>query len=308
MIVAITGGTGFVGSILVDRLLAEGHKVRVLTRNSKYKKNGVTTFVGDLLDESVDLDEFVEEVDVLYHCCGELADESKMKFLHVDGTKQLLNAAAGTVGRWVQLSSVGVYGRHRSGLITEKLPENPIGEYERTKAKSDHLVKSSGIPSVLLRPSIVFGEGMPNQSLHQFIDAITSGRFFYIGKEGASLNYVHVDDVIQAMILCGSDDSAIGSTFNLSDSIQIERVVHAVCASRPDKKVRRLPELPIRILAALIGWTGLIPLTSKRVNALTGRCVYDSSKIQELLGFQFESTLEERFQSFAKKNQNKKQK
>ena len=302
MNVAITGGTGFVGSILTDRLLAEGHEIRVLTRNEEYKKNGVTTFVGDLLDDSVDLDKFVEDADVLYNCCGELTDESKMKPLHVDGTKKLLHASAGTIDRWVQLSSVGVYGRNRSGSVSETSPEFPVGEYERTKAESDHLVESSEIPCVLLRPSIVFGEGMPNQSLHQFVQAIQNGRFFYIGKEGSTLNYVHVDDVIKAMIMCGLDDRAIGNTFNLSDSIQIEQLVQAVCTGRTDKKVRRLPELPIRILAALIGWIGVIPLTKSRIDALTGRCVYDSSKIQEQLGFTFESTLEEQFQSFACKN------
>ena len=303
MIVAITGGTGFVGSILTDRLLAEGHEIRVLTRNKEYKKNGVDSYVGDLLDESFDVGGFVEDVDILYNCCGELADESKMRPLHVDGTKRLLHASVSTIGRWVQLSSVGVYGCNRSGSVSETSPELPIGEYERTKAESDHLVVSSEIPSVLLRPSIVFGEGMSNQSLHQFIQAIQNGRFFYIGKEGATLNYVHVDDVIKAMILCGTADCAIGNSFNFSDSIQIEQLVRAVCTSRTNKKVRRLPEIPVRMLTALIGWTGVIPLTKSRIDALTGRCVYDSSKIQDQLGFQFETTLEERFQSFANKKQ-----
>ena len=303
MIIAITGGTGFVGSILVDLLLSEGHEVRVLTRNSTYKKNGVTPFAGDLLDDSVDLDKFVEDADVLYHCCGELTDTTKMELLHVGGTRKLLNAATGNIGRWIQLSSVGVYGRCRSGLITEDTPENPIGEYEQTKTKSDHLVESSEVPSVLLRPSIVFAEGMPNQSLHQFVQAIQNGKFFYIGKEGATLNYVHVDDVIKAMILCGTADCAIGNSFNLSDSIQIEQLVQSVCTSRTDKKVRRLPEMPVRLLTTLIGWTGLIPLTKSRIDALTGRCVYDSSKIQNQLGFQFETTLEERLQSFSNKKQ-----
>ncbi len=303
MIVAITGGTGFVGNVLTDRLLAEGHEVRVLTRNKEYKKNRVAPYVGDLLDESFDVGGFVQDVDILYNCCGELTDESKMRPLHVDGTKRLLHASVSTIGRWVQLSSVGVYGRNRSGSVSETSPELPIGEYERTKAESDHLVESSEVPSVLLRPSIVFAEGMPNQSLHQFVQAIQNGRFFYIGKEGATLNYVHVDDVIKAMILCGTADCATGNAFNLSNSIQIEQFVQSVCTSRTNKKVRRLPEMPVRMLTTLIGWTGLIPLTQSRIDALTGRCVYDSSKIQEQLGFQFETTLEERFQSFANKKQ-----
>ena len=297
MIVAVTGGTGFVGNALVERLIEDEHEVRVLTRNSEYTKKGVIPFVGDLLDDSVELNQFVQDVDVLFHCCGELSDESKMEPLHVGGTNKLLRAATGNVGRWVQLSSVGVYGPHRSGSITEVSPENPLGAYERTKTKSDHIVESSDIPWVLLRPSTVFGHGMPNKSLQQLIHAMTSGRFIYIG-----LNYVHVKDVAKALILCGEVSSTTGNTFNISQPIPIETMVRAVCVDQPTHKIRRMPETPIRILATLFGWTGAIPLTRNRVDALTGRCVYDSSKIQEQLGFTFESTLEEQFQSFACKN------
>jgi len=302
MIVAVTGGTGFIGSALVDQLLHDGNEVRVLTRNASYDKKGVTPILGDLLDESVELNEFVQDVDVFYNCCGELSDQSNMKSLHVDGTKKLLRVATGNVDRWVQLSSVGVYGRCRDGLITEESPEKPIGEYERTKAASDQLVKSSGIPCTILRPSTVFGRGMPNQSLHQLIRAITTGRFFYIGKRGAILNYVHVNDVVRALVLCGSDERDLGNAFNISQSIQIETMVEGLLSNQQTRRtIRRLPELPIRVLASGLGWFKMFPLSSSRIDALTGRHIYNSSKIQQELDFEFGATLEEHFKSFSAK-------
>jgi len=60
-----------------------------------------------------------------------------------------------------------------------------------------------------------------------------------------------------------------------------------------------LPEWPIRKLAMVIGWLPGFPLTVSRVDALTGRCYYDSNKIREKLGFEFFSSLENRFVQFS---------
>ena len=304
MIFAITGGTGFVGEALADRLVHKGHEVKVLTRNPSYEREGITSFVGDLVHESSELNSFVQDVDVLFHCCGELNDTTKMRSLHVDGTKKLILAATGNVGRWVQLSSVGVYGRCRSGLITEEFLESPMGEYEQTKAMSDHLVESSEIPSTILRPSIVFGHRMPNQSLLQLIRAISSKRFFYIGKHHAILNYVHIDDVVHALMLCGADERAIGNTYISSQSVYLQQLVQTTLdCQQLQQTFRRISEPLARIFASLLGWTKNFPLTTGRVDALTGRCIYDSSKIQGELKFEFGRSLEEQLQSFVIKKQ-----
>ncbi|MFT4592405.1 MAG: nucleoside-diphosphate-sugar epimerase [Phycisphaerales bacterium] len=306
MIVAVTGGTGFIGTTLVHQLLEEGHVVKVLTRDKTHSNDRVTYCTGDLFDDHVDLGDFVRDVDVLYNCCGELTNKDIMKKLHVEGTKKLLLAASGTVNRWVQLSSVGAYGTCRYGNIKEDTLQRPAGEYERTKTESDCLVQSSGIPAVVVRPSIVFSREMPNNSLRQLASAIESGKFFYIGKRGAILNYAHVDEVAKALVLCGTNDCAIGNTYIVSQSTHLEDVVTSILVGSGLKRTFwRLPELPVRALAGFLGWSGLFPLTSARINAMTGRCTYDSSKIMEQLGFEFESTLEERFQSFACNSKNK---
>ncbi len=299
MIVAVTGGTGFIGSAVVEQLLKAKHQVRVLTRDASCTKDGVEFFVGDLLEANVCLEKFLSGVDVLYNCCGELGDETCMHALHVGGTKKLLDAARGNVKRWIQLSSVGAYGYCCDGSITENDQQKPVGEYERTKTESDVLVQSSEIPNVVLRPSIVFGYGMPNSSLRQFASAIETGNFFFIGKRGAIMNYAHVDDLANALVVCGTLERAIGNTYIVSQSIELEDMVSAILEGSGLKRTfRRIPEFPVRVLAAVLGWTGLFPLTSTRINAMTGRCTYDSSKIMEQVGFEFESTLEERFQAF----------
>ena len=302
MIIAITGGSGFIGSLLVDKHLKQGDQVRLLSRNTLLKRKNVQYFLGDLSSSSVDLSDFVDSVDILYHCAGEVNNKSLMQELHVNGTQRLVDAAQGKIGRWVQLSSVGVYGVCRDGTITEDSKEQPFGIYEQTKTESDKIVKNSGIPCVILRPSNIFGNDMPNQSLRGLLRTIQKGLFFFIGKEDKSLvNYVHVADVVEALMCCGSDDKALGEIFNLSQSATVEKMITSFASGiGSDKKILRFPEVFVRVIVSIFGKIPRFPLTSSRVDALTGRCVYNSTKVQKILGFKYAMTLEERFVLFVK--------
>jgi len=302
MEVAITGGNGFIGKCLVSMHLTLGDNVRILSRQY-LKIEGVKVVVGDLTKEDCILDEFVEGVDILYHCAGEVRDESKMYALHVEGTKRLVEIARNRIGRWVQLSSVGAYGLCCDGTVTEESPEKPNNTYEMTKTQADDIVRASGISFAILRPSIVFGETMNNQSLFQLMRMLRKGLFFFIGKPGALVNYVHVEDVIGALYLCATDSRALGSTYNLSQTTQLEHMVTSLRGEHVSGRgIIRLPLMPVKAATTLLGWLPGFPLTQPRVTALTNRCCYSADKILNELDFRFPYTLEERFQSFASTN------
>jgi len=302
MIIAITGGSGFIGSLLVDKFLKHSNQVRLLSRNTRAERKNVQYFLGDLSNPSVDLSGFLDGVDILYHCAGEVSNESLMQELHVNGTQRLADAAQGKIGRWVQLSSVGAYGACRDGTITEDSKEQPFGVYERTKTESDKIVINSRIPFVILRPSNVFGIKMTNQSLFQLIGMINKGLFFYLGKRGVLINYIDVEDVVEALFLCGNRDNALGEIYNLSQTIEIEKMVLSFSFVLGVKsKFLRLPEFPIRALVKIFAIFPKFPLTTTRIDALTSRCTYKSNKIIEELNFKFKSTLEESFQLIARK-------
>lgn len=302
MIIAITGGSGFIGSLLINKHLLQGDQVRILSRKPPLKAINVQYFPGDLSNSDVDLSSFVDNVDILYHCAGEVKNESLMQELHVNGTQRLADAAQGKISRWVQLSSVGAYGACRDGTITEDSKEQPFGVYERTKTESDKIVKKSGISYAILRPSNVFGVEMTNQSLFQLISMINKGLFFYLGRKGALANYVAVEDVAEALFLCGNRDNALGEIYNLSQTIAIEKMVFSFSIGLGVKgKFLRLPEFPIRALVKIFAIFPKFPLTTTRIDALTCRCTYKSNKIMEELGFKFKSTLEESFQLIARK-------
>jgi nucleoside-diphosphate-sugar epimerase len=302
MKIAITGGSGFIGRRLVNEYIVKGYEVRVLSRDRKLDISGAKMFYGDLSDPDCDFSKFVKDVDILYHCAGEVINKSLMHEIHVSGSGRLIKHAKNNVKLWIQLSSVGAYGSCQQGSISASSMEAPVNIYEITKTKLDSLVKASGIPFVIIRPSIVFGLDMRNKSLFQLIATIKKGLFFYIGRAGAIVNYIEVGDVVKAMILCGHNRNAIGNTYILSQNITIEEMVESLRqALKVTSKLRRIPKWFIQIFVFLFTKIPGFPLTLSRVRALTGRCYYDSEKIISELGYKFDLTLERQLQSFAKK-------
>lgn len=293
LIIAITGGRGFIGRRLAARLTAAGHHVRLLGRQPPTggSKQGVEWHQANLAGpDARALLRFADGADVLFHCAGEIRDPDRMESTNHIGTERLAEQAAGRVGRWVQLSTIGVYGSPRSGAVDENAPLAPLDAYESSKLRGDEALLSvaarTGMPWTMLRPAIVFGRDMPNDSLRGLIDAIRSGRFFYIGRREAILPYVHVDDVVEALMLLGRQENAIGQTFNLSDDVALERFVAEVCSvSGCRVPTLRLPEVPVRVAAAVLQRIPAFPLTLSRIDALTGTARYPIDKIERLVGY-----------------------
>lgn len=301
MIVAVTGGTGFIGKRLVERLIERGDTVRLLTRRSTLP--GISPLVEiyryDLLTMGVsELLPALDGVKVLYHCAGQLKDTQAMRALHVDATRKLVEAATGRIDHWVQLSSVGVYGPVQEGSIDEESAMNPLGEYEITKAESDKIVVDGaslrGFSYSVLRPSNVFGANMKSQSLFKMVSMIDRGWFFYIGNPGASANYVHVDNVAEGLIRCGTMEAARNRTFNLSDYRTLEQFVGVIAETlgRPTPKFR-IPQSLAQLIGGTLGRLPGFPLTQSRVKALTNRSIYPISRIQHTLDYHHVITMEE---------------
>lgn len=101
-VVAVTGGSGFIGQRLVALHLGRGDRVRLLSRTRHaWPDNGaqVTVVRGDLTDEAPPFDALLQDAELLYHCAGELRDETKVRAVHVAGTAKLLEAATGRIKR-----------------------------------------------------------------------------------------------------------------------------------------------------------------------------------------------------------------
>jgi nucleoside-diphosphate-sugar epimerase len=308
MIVAITGGTGFIGGKVVAHHLAAGDTVCVLTRRHILSlPAGAVRFVGNLADSSFSLNELVRGADIVYNCAGELRDKSGMRALHVDGTQRLLQAVSkefAETGRkihWVQLSSVGAYGPIRDSantdrIVTEGTPPYPVGEYEITKTRADELVMQACDAGTLtysiIRPSNVFGPEMTNQSLRGLIQVVKRGLFVYVGKPGAVATYVHVDDVVAALTKCAIDPIARGRIYNLSYDCLLEELIDHIASTLSMRSpCLRIPETLTRKVVSIFEGRVNLPLTQSRIDVLVNRTRYPADRIVSELGFGFSKAM-----------------
>jgi nucleoside-diphosphate-sugar epimerase len=303
MVALVLGASGFIGRALVGKLICQKYEVRILSRKNYYDVKGADVYVGDLTDPKIDLDGFLDKADILFNCAGEISDESQMRELHVLGIERLIALARERVSLWVQISSVGAYGLLNEGTINEESPELPVGVYETTKTESDKLVKNSGINYVIIRPSNVFGLSMSNMSLFQLVEVVRKNFFFYIGKPGAIVNYVHVNDLVDSILLCSRSEIAFGEIFIVSQSTTVEKMIESFQYGLGlDYKPFRVSEKFIRAIVKVLSFLfKSFPLSESRVNALTGYCNYDSSKLEREMSFAFGSSLEKKFSHFSSK-------
>ena len=294
MRVAISGASGFIGNSLIKYCKSLKYEIKVLSSNPDFFLTDVEIFKLDRNNpKTLELDSFFENVDIFFNCLGEINNEKRMKQVNVELTKLFIDIARKkNLTKWVQLGSVGTYGILKSGNVNETCRESPFNLYEKTKTEADKLIMQSGIDYTILRPSIVFGKKMKNKSLYNLLNAILNNIFFYIGKNGSFLNYVHVDDVVSALVLCGNKLEANNKIYILSQMIEIEELVKCVLNFRNKKRnFIRVPKLPLQIIVIFLSLFSKLPLTLSRIDALSSFVHYDSSRIKKDLNFKFKKRL-----------------
>src|SRR5713101_3032815 len=172
----VTGATGFLGSTLVPMLVEAGHEVRVLARSPVTLKN-VEVVRGDVRDEDT-VSRALQNREGLYHLAGlvsrDPADARKMYELHVDGTRNLLQAAAG-LQRIVLASSSGTIGVSQTRRVATEEDDYPIETvgrwpYYLSKIYEEKIALEQakrGLPVVVLNPSLLLGPGDARMSSTQ---------------------------------------------------------------------------------------------------------------------------------------------
>lgn len=303
-IVCVTGGNGFIGKKLIEKLSKIGCYVRVLTRkkNAIFPSN-IEVFIGDLTDAGLSLKKFIKDCDILYHCAGEINHEERMSLLHINGTKKLIQAVENEFKstqkklHWIQLSSCGAYGPPINNdiqikrVISETSETNPFNEYERTKTKSDELLMASSISTfdyTILRPSNVIGPSMTNQSVYKLIKLVNSGYFFFIGKKDAICTYIHVNDVVKALITIACNSNSRNEIFNISYDCTWEDLLNKISYLLNAKILPiRIPfpfiQISFKLIKLIFGKFFNIP----RLDPLAYRTRYPAKKIESYLNFKF---------------------
>lgn len=299
----VTGGTGFLGTSLVRRLLCDGARVRVLARSpikaEPLADLGAELVIGEITDAAA-VRAAVDGMQVVYHLAGPLlvpgVPVSEYRRTHVTGTTLLLDNCekVAAVQRFVYCSTTGVLGVTGGVPADENAPVRPTNVYEQAKADAEKEVRRRWrdcFPVVIARPGLVYGPG--DIHLVPFFQTILRRRFRPIGAGKAWLHPIYIDDMTEALVLCGQRRAAIGECFHLAgrEPVPISDLARAIArAEGTTLPPGFIPLSAARVVAWFSDWlpAGLkqrAPLTSSRLDFLTHSRVYDVSKAARLLGF-----------------------
>ncbi|MEW6329845.1 MAG: NAD-dependent epimerase/dehydratase family protein [Pseudomonadota bacterium] len=306
---AVSGATGFIGRNLVKALCHRGVSLIALVRDPARARELLADEL--IMSRTVDfgLDGGIgyscEGADTVFHLAGyahaEDADSDAAASLHwrvtVEGTAALLREAirAG-VQRFVFASSVKAMGEGAVNCLDENLPATPISHYGRAKLEAERLVlaagRQSGMHTAILRLPLVYGPGNRG-NIPRMIASISRGWFPSLPEVGNKRSMVHVDDVVQALILAAEKPEANGQVYIVTDGhIYSTRDIYmAICGELGRKSPSwSTPLWALRLLARAGDILGKIsrcraPLDSAVLNKLFGSAWYSSDKIRRELGY-----------------------
>ena len=200
--VALTGATGFVGRITLDRLVAAGWHVRALTRRDQHKKAGVS-WVHGRLDDAASLDELCNGADAVLHIAGEVnaSDAAGFESGNVKGTANMIAAA----------QSAGI---HRFVAVSSLAAREPaLSLYGASKAKAENLVKASTLDWTVIRPPGVYGPG--DTEMFDMFRIATKG--WALLPPRGRVSVIHVDDLARLLVTLLSAENVSKCLFEADD-------------------------------------------------------------------------------------------
>ena len=266
---------------------------------AEFAARGAELVPGDITDPDA-VSAAVDGVEVVYHLAGRLlvpgVPESEYRTTHVDGTRLLLESceAQGSVRRVVHCSTTGVLGTTGEHPADENAPFGPTNVYEATKLEGELLVRAaieSGLPAVIVRPGLVYGPG--DLHLLGFFRSILRRQFRPIGRRPVWLHPIYIDDMTDALVICGRQPSAVGECFHVAgqEIVTLSGLANAIAAAGGTSlPPGHIPTVAARTAAMVGDWLPVrlrraAPLTSSRLAFLTHSRVYDVSRAERLLGF-----------------------
>ncbi|MEA2406919.1 MAG: hypothetical protein QOE69_1038 [Thermoleophilaceae bacterium] len=310
----VTGGSGFVGGALIERLKREGWDVRALARSEKAAERvrslGAEPVMGDL-DDAASLTSGAEGCEVAFHAAAKVedwGDPADYERLNVQGTQNVIDACRAAGVR--RLVHVGTEAALMAGQplvnVDETAPLRPDSPslYPWSKAKAEQRVRDAdGIETVVVRPRFVWGRG-DTTLLPAITQMVRSGRFRWIGGGRQLSATTHIDNTVEGLWLAATRAPAGGVYFVTDGEPVVFRdflteMLGTQGVTIPDRSV---PAPVARAAAAASEWIwrllkrpGSPPLTRFAVWVSSQECTIDISRAERELGYRPVVSREEGF-------------
>ncbi len=305
--VLVTGATGFIGSHLAERLIAEDACVRLLVRDPQKLlpslRDRVEVVRGDLLQPD-GLAAAIRDCEFVFHVAAWLGRPNRREAayaMNVTATQQLAEAArASGVRHFISTSSVAVYGPVLDGVVDETWPHSNVYLYSETKSLGEQAAfatQTDRFAVTIIRPAEVYGPRggswttLPVKLAQRGIPSL-------IGGGNGFVHPVYVANLIDAYLLAAQCDAAIGEAFTICDADVPWRDFYGRYAAMAGKHARSIP--------VWLAWCGAFgaeigakitrhpPAASRaQMGFMTGRCIYSTEKAKRLLGWSPRFSLDE---------------
>jgi nucleoside-diphosphate-sugar epimerase len=303
----VTGGSGFVGGALIERLRSEGWEVRALTRSDaaarKVAERGAQAVPGDLGDAAA-LSEGARGCEIGFHAAakvGDWGDPADFARVNVRGTENVIAACRAAGLR--RLVHVGTEAALMAGdplvNVDEDSPLRPDSPalYSASKAKAEARVRTAngnGLQTVVVRPRFVWGRG-DTTLLPALVQMVRVGRFRWIGGGRHLTDTTHIDNTVEGLWLAATKAPAGGVYFVTDgDPVVFREFITAMLATQgveiPDKSV------PARVAAGaasaserlwrLLRRPGSPPLTRFAVWVSSHECTLDAWRARTEMGYE----------------------
>jgi len=290
MHVAIIGGTGFVGSYIVDELLEQSHEVSMLVRagsEHKVRHPASSRIVSGTIDSAASIDDLVAGCDAVIYCVGILRELPRkgitFEATQFDGVANTIDAAQKNgVRRFALMSANGV--------------KSPGTRYQETKKRAEERVLESDLDVTIFRPSVIFGDPrgqmeFATQLFQDMVEKPIPAVGFFSGMHPTSgavlMSPVHVEDVARAFVNSLADDSTIGEIYNLGgpDIWSWTEMIRRIAATTGRKKwILPLPIGLMKLAATLFDWLPFFPVTRDQLTMLAEGNTADPDVIESLIG------------------------
>jgi nucleoside-diphosphate-sugar epimerase len=300
----VTGGSGFVGGELIDRLVSDGWKVRALARSDqsavRVERRGAQAVRGDLTDRA-SLEAGAAGCDVCFHSAAEVSEWGPWEAFvraNVDGTRNVLEACRSAgVRRFVHVGTESAAMKGQALVQVDEstplAPDSPA-PYAATKAQAELLVRGfEGLETVVVRPRLVWGRGDATL-LPAVVEAVRTGRWRWIGGGRHRTSTTHVVNCVEGLVLA-AEKGRSGEAYFVTDGEPVvfrdfvERMAATQGLTIPDKGAPRA----LAAVAAPVSeriWRTLRlkstpPLTRTAFWLSSQECTIRDDKAREELGY-----------------------
>lgn len=312
MIVSVTGATGFLGSHLVDRLIADGNTVRAMVRrtsNLRWLQGKPVECMECSFRNPDTLIPFVRNADYIYHVAGVVKARTREEYFfgNETATRELLAAAeahAPGCRRLLLVSSLTASGPSPAldRPVREDTPCRPITTYGESKVAAENVLRNSSgkIPWTIVRPPAIFGPR--DTEILVYFQTIARGLNSIIGLNDKRLSLLHSDDLVRGLVLAAEAAVSAGQTYFItSDNFYSWDEVGRTCAAvlQGRSVTLRVPHSIVYLAAALAQAFASIRRQAATLNIEKAKDITqtywtcDWTKAEKELGFRQEISLEE---------------